>query len=71
MDIAFYHIVLHQTVNYIRAFPFCSAEHHRMPQKIALINETVYADALTLAEILEGIVRIECVAANLELLPVT
>lgn len=53
MDIAFDDIIVHQPIDDIGAFPICCADHQGMPEKVALIDESVGADALALPEIFE------------------
>jgi hypothetical protein len=70
MDVALHHVISHQPVDDIGTFALCGAEDQRIPEKIALIDKGIGADALALAKILEGIVGIERVCSNLKFLTV-
>ena len=70
VDVAAYDVVAHQPVNDIGALALRSAHHERVPEQLALVDEGVGADALTLAEVLERVAGVERGAAHGELLPV-
>src|SRR5271167_1004432 len=71
MNIAPDHIVAHETIDDISTFTVGCAEHQGMPKQVSFIDECVGADTLALAKIFEGMIRVERVSPNLELLPVT
>ena len=52
MDVALDHVISHQPVDDIGTFALCGAEDQRIPEKIALIDKAIGADALALAKIL-------------------
>jgi hypothetical protein len=54
VDVAFDHVVAHEAVSDIRALAFRRAENQRMPEQVALIDESISADPLALAEVFEG-----------------
>src|SRR5271156_1317861 len=70
MNVAFDHVVAHEAVNDICALAFRRAENQRMPEQVALIDESVSADALAFAKIFEGMVGVERVGPHLEFLAV-
>ena len=70
MDVAFDDVIAHEAIDYERAFPIGGADHKGMPEDVALIDECVGADALSLAEILERTAGSEAFAAHLELLSI-
>lgn len=70
MDVAFDHIVAHQPVNDIGAFPVSRADHQGMPQEVALIHKRVGTDTLPLPKILERAAGMEGLATHLELLAI-
>ena len=70
MDIALHHLVVHQAVDDISAFPLGRAEHGGIPQQIALVAEGIGGHALTLAEILERVVGVQGIDAHFEFLAV-
>ena len=70
MDVALDHIIVHQPVDDIGTLAVGGADHQRMPQEMAFIDEGVSADALSLPEILERAAGVQAFSAHLEFLPV-
>jgi integrase len=53
MNIALHHLVVHQPIDDVGAFPLGRAEHGGVPQQVALVTEGVGGYALIFAEIFE------------------
>ena len=70
MDVAFDDIVAHEAINNIGALTISRADHQRMPENVAFIDERIGADTLALAEILEGPACVQAFAAHLEFLAI-
>ena len=56
VDVAFHYVITHEAIDDINAFPLRCAENERMPEQIALIDESIGAHTLALPEIFEGII---------------
>ncbi len=70
MNIALHHLVVHQPVDDVGAFPLGRAEHGGVPQQVALVTEGVGGYALIFAEIFERVVGVQGIDAHFEFLAV-
>ena len=59
MDVALDDIVVHQAIYDVGAFAFSGTDDDGMEQEVAFVDEAVDADALTLSEVFEGVVRVQ------------
>jgi hypothetical protein len=70
VDVALDHVVVHQAVDDVGTLALGGADDGRVEQQVPLVDEAVDADAFALAEVLERVVGVERVGANLELLAI-
>src|SRR5262249_48677442 len=71
VNITFDDVVVHEPINDIRRFAFRGTDDLVMPEEVPLIDEGVRTDTGLLAEILEGIVRIERLDSDSVFLAIT
>ena len=70
MDVTLHNVVAHEPVDHIGALSVGSADHQRMPEDVAFIDERVGRDALPLPKVFERSTCSQAFAAYVKLLSV-
>ena len=68
VDVTFDYVVVHEPIDDPGTFPFGGADHQRVEEQMPFVNEAVNAGRFGFSRILVGVVRVERIASNFELL---